>query len=318
MAQCGVPTAAWPFACGDVDLNNGLHWDDTTNKFWVEPGISTTATPLAWPYAASIDAANPTGNGLHWDAATCKPWVQPESNTNHTTTGVSGTFSNGAGYLQDYFGPFGTTKAVYWAGANAALGARAFFNVVERNNCFITIANSSSKNRRVTGDMILPQLIHNMNQQLVQCSLIATQWVEIYTTAIGPTGVWSQFGFTLQNFPDYASPTVYTMILGAGYPWTQHGDGLGVNGFPGWVAPSSVAAYLDTGISASYNKSEHMGTMPWDAGSIAPGQSIRVALLLQGVSPFNPLFVSGPLPDVPYLSGYTQLATQPKIIGTLI
>jgi len=320
MAHCGVPTAAWPFACGDVDLNNGLHWDDATNKFWVEPGISTTVPALAWPYAASIDAASPTGNGLHWDAALCKPWVQPESNTNHSVATVLGTFSNAAGYLQDYTGPYGTTKAIYWSGANTTLGPRVFFDVVQVLNCFITISNTSSKNRRVVGDMILPQLIHNMNQQLVQCSLIATQWYEIYTTAVGPTGVWSQFGFTLQNFPDYASPSVYTMILGPGpYPWLDHGDGLGVNGFPGWVAASAVAAYLNTGTSASYNKSEHMGTMPWDTGVIAPGQSIRVGLIIQGVAPYDPLFEPAPgFPDVPYLSGYTQLATQPKIIGTLI
>ena len=320
MAHCGVPTAAWPFACGDVDLNNGLHWDDATNKFWVEPGISTTAPALAWPYTANIDAASPTGNGLHWDAAKCKPWVQPESNTNHTVAGVTGTYTIHPTYLETYFGPFGNTQAIYWAGAYTALFplTRQFFDVVERNNCFITISNTSSKNRRVTGNMILPQLIHQMNQQLVQCSIIATQWVEIYTTAIGPTGVWSQFGFTLQNFPFYASPSIYTMVGGGGFPFLNHGDGAGPSGFPAWVSPTNGPAYLATGIGAAHNKSEHMGTMPWDAGDIAPGQSIRVALLIQGVSPFGPLFTFGGFPDVPWLQGYTQLATDPTITGTLI
>lgn len=327
MAHCGVPTAAWPFACGDVDLKNGLHWDDATNKFWVEPGISTTATPLAWPYAASIDAASPTGNGLHWDAATCKPWVQPESNTNHSVATVTGSFQYAAPYLQDYNGPYGpNNRAIWWAASNNALGpARTFFDIVQVLNCFITLTNSSSKNRRCVGDMILPQLIHNMNNQLPQCALIATQWYEIYTTAIGPTGVWSQFGFTLQNFPFYQSFSVYNTVFGVDFPWTDHGDGTGADGFPAWNTQSGVPGYesvLNTGQHASYNKSEHMGTMPWDTGVIAPGQSIRVGLIIQGVSANEPLFWANPptntFPDPPYLNGYTQLTTNPKIIGTLI
>ena len=324
MAQCGVPTAAWPFACGDVDLNNGLHWDDATNKFWVEPGLSTTTPALAWPYAANIDAASPTGNGLHWDAAKCKPWVQPESNTNHSIATVNGTFSYRPGVLETYYGPFGNTQAIWWAGAYTAFlpSTRVFFSVLDQVNCFITLSNTSSKNRRVTGDMILPQLIHNMNQQLVLCSLLATQWYEIYTTAVGPTGVWAQFGFTLQNFAFYQSPSVYTTVLGAGFPWTDHGDGLGPGGFPAWVNPSNAGApfdqVLNTGKHASYNKSEHMGNMPYDTGDILPGQSIRIALAIAAVSPATPLYSFGGLPDVPFLAGYTQLTTNPKVSGTLI
>ena len=161
-----------------------------------------------------------------------------------------------------------------------------------------------------------------MNQQLVLCSLLATQWYEIYTTAVGPTGVWSQFGFTLQNFPFYASPSVYTTVFGGGFPFVgNHGDGL-ANGFPAWVNPSNAAApfdqVLNTGIHASYNKSEHMGNMPYDTGVIAPGQSVRIALAIAAVSPATPLYSFGGLPDVPFLAGYTQLSTNPKVSGVLI
>lgn len=319
MAQCGVPTAAWPFACGDVDLKNGLHWDDATNKFWVEPGLSTTATPLAWPYTASIDAANPTGNGLHYDAALCKAWVQPESNTNHSVADTVGAYSNAAGYLQDYNGPYGVTKAIWWSGSRTVLGARQFFNVVERNNCFITLSNTSSKNRRVIGDTFLPDLIHSMNNQLVQTALIATQWYEIYLTAGVPTGVWTQFGSTVQNFPFYTSPITYSTVIGAGFPWADHGDGLGPGGFPAWATGTGTASpFLSTGNGGALMKAESMGTIPYVTGVLAPGFSIRVALLIQGVSPFAPLFTVGPLPDVPYLAGYTQLTTPAKVNGVLI
>jgi hypothetical protein len=224
--------------------------------------------------------------------------------------------------LETYFGPFGNTQAIYWAAAYTSFlpATRQFFDVVERNNCFITISNTSSKNRRVVGDMILPQLIHQMNQQLVLCSIIATQWYEIYTTAVGPTGIWSQFGFTLQNFPHYASPTTYTMVLGGNFPFTNHGDGQPIppNGFPAWTSPTNGPGFLATGIGAAYNKSEHMGNMPYDTGVIAPGQSIRIALAIAAVSPADPLFIFGGLPDVPFLVGYTQLTTNPKVSGVLI
>ena len=310
MAQCGVPTAAWPFACGDVDLNNGLHWDDATNKFWVEPGLSTTATALAWPYTANIDAANPTGNGLHWDAAKCKPWVQPESNTNHTVAALSSAFAPALGdYWRPKNGPFIWQWAIHWYQAWAERGQRNAFEIIRQQDSIMTVTNTSSKSRSISATVDFPQIVHYVTWQSPWCVLIGQLFYEVYQTSLGPTGVWTTAFGQVQNGAFTYDPNTATTNTGAvDYPFSPNYGG-GTYG-SGWQVPTgTVFPSFQAGGYGLYAKYEQMGSLNWIGASVPVGHSIRMTYNVLAFPPFDPdaAIKPGGVPDVPYVASYTSV-----------
>lgn len=323
MAHCGVPTAAWPFACGDVDLKNGLHWDDATNKFWVEPGISTTVPARAWPYAASIDAGSPTGNGLYYDAARCKPWVQPESNTNHIVAAESSIFAPSLGnYWRPKNGPYSWQWAVWWYEANRAISQRTFFEIIRREDSIMTITNPSSKSRSISANVDFPQIAHYVTLQSPWCALIGMLWYEVYQTSVGPQpgGLgWVQAFGQVQNVAFAYDPNGVNNVLATAvdYPFVPtYGGG---NYGSGWITQSNTgASYLSGGGFGLVAKLEQMGSLNWIGASVPVGHSIRLSYNVNAVAPFNPEWIVSGIADAPYIASYTSILNSGVLNAVMI
>ena len=309
MAQCGVPTAAWPFACGDVDLNNGLHWDDATNKFWVEPGMSTMVPARTFFAApANIDAASPSGNGLYWDAAKCKVWARPESCTNHDIVSVAQTITPlQPPFWQYQTGPYGDRYAIRWSAAYTALGRRINFALISENTGIVTISNPSPIARRVQIDVTYPRIQDYVTLQSAWCELVGNTLYNIYPTG-GPVGAWTPlYGCQIDHVPFAYDPDDATNdIAQPNYPFSYPYGG-GVSGLgSGWITATNTGApYLSGGSSGLVAAITELGTVG-NYVVIQPGETVRATFQLLAVTgaatPFQPFG-----PDFPWLASYTSL-----------
>ena len=311
MAQCGVPTAAWPFACGDVDLRNGLHWDDTTNKFWVEPGMSTQVPARTFFAApANIDAASPNGNGLYWDAAKCKVWARPESCTNHDITIKAQTITP----LQPPFwqfqnDPYTARHCFYWSEAYVALGGiqRQSFTLINPSTGICLMSNTSPIARRVQIAIRYPKLQHYVTLQSPWCEIYGRGLYDIYPTA-GPVGALDPlYGTYVQVVPFAYDPyTFANNVNAANYPYSFSFGGGPSNLGSGWHTASGTPGFLiDGGGNGLVANIENMGTV----GSyviLQPGETVRATFELVavtgGMTPYQPFG-----PDAPWLASYTSI-----------
>jgi hypothetical protein len=278
MAQCGVPTAAWPYATCDIDTENGLHWDNATNKFW----------------------------------------VQPESNTNHQVGALSSIFAPSLGnYWRDKNGPFGNQKVVWWAESNRVLGQRAFFEIIRKQDSIMTVTNTSCKSRSISACVDFPQISHYVTMQSPWCALIGLLWYEIYPTSTGPTGAWVQaFGISQNVAFAHAAVTPFNNPLAVNYPWepTYGGDTYG----SGWITSSNQNPLYDGGGNGLVAKLEQMASLNWIGGVLPVGHSINMSYNVSAISPFNPLFTPFGVADAPWLASYTSIITSGVLNSVLI
>ena len=311
MAQCGVPTAAWPFACGDVDLNNGLHWDNVTNKFWVEPAVSTMVPARTFFVApANIDAASPSGNGLYWDAAKCKVWARPESCTNHDITAVAQQKTpNQAPFWQFQTDPYTGRHCFYWSEAFVALGSiqRQSFTLISPSTGLCYMTNSSPIARRVQIEVRYPKLQHYVTIQSPWCEIYGRALYDIYPTA-GPVGALTPlYGCGVQIVPFAYDPYDATNDVGQpNYPFSNPYGG-GVSGLgSGWITPSAYAGVgIDGGGNGLVANIQNMGTVS-SYVVLQPYETVRatfeVVAVTGGMTPYQPLG-----PDLPWLASYTSI-----------
>ena len=314
MAQCGVPTAAWPFACGDVDLNNGLHWDDATNKFWVEPGISTMVPARTYftpPSLFPIDGPSPTGNALYWDAAKCKVWARPESCTNHDMKAAGQTITP----LQPPFwkfqqDPYSQRHCIYWSEAYAALGSvqRQSFTLISSNTGRVTMPNYSPIARRVQIQVTYPTIQHYVTMQSPWNNLYGRVLYDIHP-ALNPTGPFAElYGCTVQVVPFAYDPYDANNDVGQpnypfSYPFGGGASGLG----SGWTTTSAFAAFnLNGGGNGLVANIQEMGTVghyvelqPYEAVTA----TFEVIAETGGMTPY----ATGFGPDLPWRASYTSL-----------
>jgi len=310
MAHCGVPTAAWPFACGDVDLNNGLHWDDATNKFWVEPGMSTQVPARTFFAApANIDAASPAGNGLYWDAAKCKVWARPESCTNHQVAIQAQTITPlTPPYWQYQTGPYGDRHAIWWSAAYTALGRRQNKVLIDLPTGYAYMSNTSPIARRVQIDVQFPRIQDYVTLQSAWCSLNGQVYYDIYPT-VGPVGVpVAMFGGGVEHVPFAYDPDDATNDINQpNYPYSANYGG-GVSGLgSGWITTSGTGlAYLAGGSSGLVASISELGSVSGFV-TIQPAQTVRVSFnLIAGTGAATPFLPAG-IPDAPWYASYTSL-----------
>jgi hypothetical protein len=313
MAQCGVPTAAWPFACGDVDLNNGLHWDDATNKFWVEPGVSTMVPARAYFTPASlfpIDGPSPTGNGLYWDAAKCKVWARPESCTNHNITAEPQTITP----LQPPFwkfqqDPYSQRHCIYWSEAYAALGSvqRQAFTLISKNTGLTYMTNLSPIARRVQIQVVFPTIQHYVTIQSPWNNIYGRVMYDIYPALGVPGALTPLYGCTVQVVPLAYDPYDATNDVGqANYPFSFPFGG-GASGLgSGWITPSAYPGVgIDGGSNGLVANIQEMGTVGHYV-ILQPFETVRatfeVVAETGGMTPYQPLG-----PDLPWRASYTSL-----------
>lgn len=312
MAQCGVPTAAWPFACGDVDLNNGLHWDSATNKFWVEPGISTMVPARGFFAApANIDAGSPSGNGLYWDAAKCKVWARPESCTNHNIA----IQSQNIAALQPPFwqyqtGPYGDRYCIWWSAAYTALGRRQNYALINVATGYAYMSNTSPIARRVQIDVQFPRVQDYVTLQSAWCSLNGQVYYEVYPTATGPVGALvPMYGGSVEHVafaydPDDSTNDTTTPNYPYSFPYGSAGpSGLG----SGWITSSiSGAPYYAGGSAGLVASITELGSVSGFV-TIQPGETVRASFnLLAGTGAATPVQPFGP--DLPWYASYTSLS----------
>jgi hypothetical protein len=316
MAQCGVPTAAWPFACGDVDLNNGLHWDDTTNKFWVEPGMSTQVPARTFFAApANIDAASPNGNGLYWDAAKCKVWARPESCTNHNMAAVGQTRTPlQPPFWQYQTGPYGDRHAIWWSAAYLSIpfNRRQNFTLIDVNTGIVTMSNTSPIARRVQIQATYPRIQDYVTLQSAWCELVGEVFYNIYPTG-GPVGAWTAlYGTQISHVPfAYDPDDASNSLASPGYPFSYPYGG-GVSGLgSGWITASSTGAdYLSGGGHGLVAAITELGTVGHYV-ILQPGESVRATFRLNAVTGAASPYIINPGPpplyDPPWYASYTSL-----------
>ena len=279
MAQCGVPTAAWPYATCDIDTENGLHWDNATNKFW----------------------------------------VQPESNTNHQVGALSSIFAPSLGnYWRDKNGPYSPQKVVWWYEANRVIGQRTFFEIIRREDSIMTVTNTSCKSRSISACVDFPMISHYVTLQSPWCALIGLLWYEIYPTATGPTGAWVQAFGIVQNVAfAMAAVTPSNNPAAANYPWdpTYGGDTYG----SGWITNSATGVPDKFGGgNGLVAKMEQMGSLNWVGGVLPVGHSINMSYNVTAVSPFGPLLTPFGVADAPYVASYTSILTSGVLNSVMI
>ena len=315
MAQCGVPTAAWPFACGDVDLKNGLHWDSATNKFWVEPGISTMVPARGFFAApANIDDGSPRGNGLYWDAAKCKVWARPESCTNHNIAIQSQNIAPlQPPFWQYQTGPYGDRYCIWWSAAYIALNRRQNYTLIDLPTGYAYMSNISPIARRVQVDVQFPRVQDYVTLQSGWCSLLGQVYYEVYPTATGPVGALvPMYGGSVEHVPFAVDPdTTINSVNQPNYPYSaNYGGGASALG-SGWITASGTgASYLAGGSAGLVASISELGSVSGFV-TIQPGETVRASFnLIAGTGAATPWILGSPptLPDAPWFASYTSLS----------